>query len=165
MSPLRQVRTILDVCQEQHIAAKLVLDPSHADELEIFDLAGKWAALEEWKRELTALVADYANRGVQVELWDFYGYDIYSTESVPEGRRALHWFLNPPHYTHPLGDIMLRRMFGGGDSSFGVRLLPENIEAHLQDVRVAQARYRKFQPKDAERVREIYERALALHSG
>ena len=165
LSPLDQVRAILNLCREQQIKTMVVLDPSHADELELFDLSGKWPAVEEWKRELTVLVADYANSAAHVELWDFYGYDAYSTEPVPEIHRALHWFLNPAHYTHPLGDIMLRRMFVGGDSSFGVRLLPENIEAHLQDVRNEQAHYRKFQPKDAERVREIYERATAMHSG
>lgn len=164
MSALRQVRAILDICREQQIKAIVVLDPSYVDELEIFDLAGKWPALEEWKRELTALAADYANRGTGVELWDFYGYDVYSTEPLPEGRGALRWFFNPAHYTHALGDIVLRRMFTGAESSFGVRLLPENIESHLQDVRDAQALYRESQHKDAQRIREIYGQATALHS-
>lgn len=165
MGPLEQVRAILNLCREQQMKVILVLDPSHADELELFDLSGKWPAVEAWKRELTAMAADYANSAAHAELWDFYGYNAYSTEPVPEAHRALHWFLNPAHYTHALGDIVLIRMFVGGDNSFGVRLLPENIEAHLQDVRNAQARYRKSQPKDAERVREIYERATAMHSG
>lgn len=165
MRSLDQVRAILDICREQRINAILVIDPSHVDELEIFDLSGKWPALETWKRKLTALVAEYANEGAHAELWDFYGYDAYSTESVPKSHQALHWFLNPPHYTRALGDIMLRRMFVSGNDSFGIKLTPENIESHLSDVRNAQANYRKSQPTDAARVREIFTQATTTHSG
>lgn len=165
MGPLDQVRAILDLCREQQINAIVVMDPGHADEQEIFDLSGKWPALEEWKRKLTTLVAEYANKGMHVELWDFYGYDAYSTEPVPKSHQALQWFLNPAHYTRALGDIVLRRLFVGGDNSFGVRLFPENIENHLSDIRNAQASYRKFQPADAARVREIYTRVTTAHSG
>lgn len=165
MSSLEHVRAILDLCSKRGIEALLVIDPSYVDELEILDFAGKWPALEEWKRKLTALVDEYAKSGLHAELWDFYGYDEYSTEALPEGRRSLRWFLNPVHYTHALGDVMLSRMFTGGRGSFGEKLLPENIENHLQDVRSAQARYRQSRPKDAERVRDIYERANAMNPG
>ena len=165
MEPLDHVRAILNLCREQQIDAILIMDPAHADEEDIFDLSGKWPALETWKRKITALVAEYADNGMRVELWDFYGYDAYSTESVPKNHQPLQWFMNPAHYTHALGDIMLSRMFVGGDNSFGVRLFPQNIESRLAEVRSARANYRKFQPADAARVREIYFRVTATHDG
>jgi hypothetical protein len=165
MTPLEDVRAILNLCRERDIAAILIIGPSHVDEQEIFDLAGKWPVLEDWKRRLTTLVAAYVRSGMHVELWDFYGYNVYSTESVPTDGGALHWFINPAHYTHALGDIVLRRIFARTDGSFGVRLTPENIEARLREVRQAQANYRAVQPSDAERVRTIYRLAVTSPPG
>ena len=102
---------------------------------------------------------------MHIELWDFYGYDAYSTEPVPAGGRALRWFIDPDHYTHVLGDIVLRRIFEGTDGSFGVRLTPENIEDHLKQVRGTQASYRTTQHADAERVRDIHTLATSSHPG
>jgi len=165
MAPLKHIRAILDLCRERQIEAVLVIDPSHADEQEIFDLEGKWPVLEDWKRRVTQLVAEYAHRGMHIELWDFYGYSSYSTEPVPADGHALQWFIDPEHYTRALGEVVLRRIFEGTDGSFGVRLTPENIEAHLQEVRSAQASYRAAQRSDAERVRNIHALAVATHSG
>lgn len=165
MTPLEHIRAILNLCRERQIDAILVLNPSHADELEIFDLEGKWPVVEEWKRRVTTLVAEYAHSGMRIELWDFYGYDPYSTEPVPAAGRALQWFIDPEHYTHALGDVVMRRIFEGTDGSFGVRLTPANIETHLKVVRNAQASYRAAQRPDAERVRNIYSRATLTHSG
>jgi hypothetical protein len=165
MTPLEHVRAILNLCRERGIDAILVLDPSHVDEQEIFDLEGKWPVLEDWKRQVTKMVAEYAHTGMHIELWDFYGYDAYSTEPVPAGGRTLQWFIDPEHYTRALGDVLLRRIFQGADGSFGVRLTPDNIEAHLKVVRSSQASYRAAQRSDAERVRNIYARATTTHSG
>lgn len=165
MTPLEHVRAILNLCRERRIDAILVINPSHVDEQEIFDLERKWPVLEDWKRRVTQLVAEYARNGMHIELWDFYGYNAYSTEPVPAGGRALQWFIDPEHYTHALGDIVLRRIFEGTDGSFGVRLTPENIETRLKEVRSAQASYRVAQRSDADRVRTIYARATATHSG
>ena len=165
MTPLEHVRAILNLCRERRIDAILVIDPSHVDEQEIFDLEGKWPVLEDWKRRVTQLVAEYARSGMHIELWDFYGYNAYSTEPVPAGGHVLQWFIDQEHYTHALGDIVLRRIFEGTDGSFGVRLTPENIETRLKEVRSAQASYRMAQRSDAERVRSIYARATASHSG
>ena len=164
MTPLEHVRAILNLCRERGIDAILVIDPSHVDEQEIFDLEGKWPVLEDWKRKVTRLVAEYARSGMHIELWDFYVYNAYSTEPVLAGGRALQWFIDPEHYTHALGDILLRRIFEGTDGSFGVRLTPENIETRLKEVRSAQASYRVAQRSDAERVRNIHARATT-HSG
>jgi hypothetical protein len=164
MTPLEHVRVILNLCRERHIEVILIIDPGHVDEQEMFDLAGKWPVLEDWKRKLTKLAADFANSGMHIELWDFYGYDSYSTESVPPGGQPLRWFINPEHYTHALGDIVLSRIFAGTDGTFGVRLTPENIESRLKEVRAMQTAYRATQRPGAERIRNIYTLATATHS-
>lgn len=164
LTSLTDVRNILNLCQRRGIRVILILDPTHADELEILDRAGKWPAIEEWKRKLTTLAAQYSRSGEPVELWDFNGYDDYSTEPVYRRRTALHWFLNPAHYTHPLGDIMLRQIFSGTDTAFGARLTPKTVEARLRQVRDQQLHYRELQQSDIDRVSKIYELAARTHS-
>jgi hypothetical protein len=155
---LKDVRAILEICRNLGIQVIVVLDPAHADDLELLDLAGKWAALEDWKRKLTRLVSEYVdiNSRRRVELWDFCGYNAYSTESVPHSPATLRWFLSPNHYTTELGDAVIRRLFGPDDGPFGVRLTPQSIEPHLAEVRRRQQRYRDFKQQDAARARELY---------
>lgn len=159
---MEDVRKLLQLCHDQMIDVVVVLDPSHADELELFDLAGKWRQLESWKRDLTALVAQYAHDSLnRMELWDFYEYGRYSTESIPTDRISLRWFWTLSHYRSAVGDIMLRRVFGSDEEDFGQKLTPQNIESRLAKVRLQQQRYRLLQPQDAERIRVIYQLATS----
>lgn len=160
------VRDILQLCRQKGTDIIVVLDPSHADELELFDHAGKWEALEAWKRGLTALVAQsIEGNNHRVELWDFYGYDPYSTEPIPLRHTALQWFWTPSHYTHALSDIMLRRIFGTGTTpDYGAELTPQSIDDRLQQVRAAQQRYRSLQDQDVNRMQTIYGLATTAQS-
>ena len=151
-----QVRLIFELCRGHGISLIVILEPAHVDELELADIAGKWGAVEEWKRQLSKMVAKYEARQGHFELWDFFGYNSYSTESVPYTKSPLRWFLTPSHYTQALGDLMLERIMGSGDPSFGVKLIPSNIEGHLADIRHARSVYRETQRRDAERVRILY---------
>jgi hypothetical protein len=157
---MQDVRAILELCKSRGIRVILLINPMHADKLEILDLLGYWDAFEDWKRELVALASQYSgnsNRG-RFPLWDFSGYDSYSTESVPEERgRVLRWFWDPIHCNRALGDVMLRRIFGAGDSRFGTLLTVDNIELHLAGVREAQRAYRQRHEADARRVRKLFE--------
>jgi hypothetical protein len=152
------VREIMSLCDENGIHLIVILDPTHVDELEVTDLSGKWAALENWKREITKMVAEHAisNSRAPAELWDFLDYDPYTTESVPYSRRPLRWFWTPSHYNHALGDLIIKRIMGAGAESLGVRLTPDNLEEHLAEVRRARAIYRSRQPEDVERVERLY---------
>ena len=152
------VRQIFDLCQSRGIHLIVILEPVLVDELEVADIAGRWSAVEDWKRELTRMAFAYGNppTSSHVELWDFLGYDSYSTESVPYSKSAMRWFLTPSHYTRALGDLMVKRITGSGDDSFGARLTPENIESHLSEVRQERDLYRVRQQSDAARVRRLY---------
>jgi hypothetical protein len=155
-SPPKDLDNILELCQKRHIKLIIVIDPAHADELEITYLSGKWEALEAWKRNLTNLVARFWNGNDSAELWDFYEYDRYSTESLWSNPSHLRWFLNPSHYTQVLGDKVIGRVFGVDNPGFGAKLTPGNIETRLLDVRRQRLTYHARQPHDKERVENIY---------
>lgn len=152
------VRQIFDLCREHEINLTVILEPAHVDELEVIDMVGKWNLVEQWKREFTKLASEYGDHEgrPRVELWDFFGYDAYSTESVPNTKTMLRWFLSPSHYTHALGDLMVRRISGSGDPSFGVKLTPDTIDARLAEVRRERTVYRSGEKRDVERVRKLY---------
>ena len=163
---MTHVRTILDLCESHGTQVILLVNPVHADTLEILDLLGDWQAFEDWKRELLALSAKYpgTDGGSQIPLWDFSGYDSYSTETVLMGGHALHWFWDSKHYTRALGDAIVRRIFGTGDIHFGARLTPEILEPHLMAIREERRLYREQHPDDVRRVRELYDSVLGIPS-
>jgi hypothetical protein len=159
------VQDILRLCRQKGIDVIVVLDPSHADDLELLDREGQWEALEAWKRQLTTLVTRFGEGNPhKMELWDFYGYDQYSTESLPDSPVALRWFWTPSHYTHALCDIMLRRIFTNDMSDYGARLTPHSIETRLKQVKDAQRQYRARQRQDASRIRTIYSLATTTQA-
>jgi hypothetical protein len=149
-----RLRSLLDLCKANSIRVILFISPAHADTLEIYEKAGLWPMLEDWKREIAALAAEYAD--MSVSLWDFNDYDRFSTESVVLHKHVLKTYWDPYHYKHVVGNAIVARMFGGDDSQFGVLLTPENIESHLVDVRARQKLYRKNARIDAERVDHLY---------
>jgi len=157
------VRQMLDYCSARGIRPILVIPPYHADLLEMFDKAGLWGRFEAWKRDLVKLVyASSDSRDPAVRLWDFSGFDRYSTEPVPEKgdrRTAVDWFWEPGHFKRALGDLLLRRVLGDGESSFGAELTPETIDADLQKIRRAHDNYRVNHVTQIARVDQVYQQA------
>jgi hypothetical protein len=149
-----RLRSLLELCRKNSIQVILFMSPAHADTLEIYDKAGLWPMLEDWKREIVALVAQYSD--ASVSLWDFNDYDRFSTESVALNKHALKAYWDPYHYKRVVGDAIVARIFGGDDAQFGVLLTPENLESHLVDVRVRQKLYRQHARIDAERIDHLY---------
>ena len=159
---LADLQAIVDLCRLRGIQLELFIQPMHADLLETFDLLGTWPAYEMWKRELVRVShREWLRSGRTVaRVWDFSGYDQYSTENLPSrsDRDAhLRWFWEPTHYSKALGDIILTRMFGGPDTGYGVVLTAETIEAHLSEIRERRKSYRKSHPEAIRRVHAIYE--------
>lgn len=152
---LADIEHIIQLCRSRGTRLVMFINPVHADMLETFDLLGLWSDYETWKRELVSMVAH--EPGPNIELWDFSGYDAYSTESVPTDRNTvLHWFWEPSHYTKALGDKILERIFGHGASDYGVLLTPATIDSRLVEVRRARQAYRDSHLRDVRRVREIF---------
>lgn len=163
---MADVQAILDLCESHGTRVILFISPSHADQLEILDLLGLWQPFEDWKRDLVTLTAKYhgTNDRSRSVLWDFSGYDFYSTEIMPVDRHALHWWWDSVHYTRALGDAILRRILGIGDTRFGVLLSPESIEPHLAVIREQQRLYREHHHADVQRVRDLYNSLSRLAS-
>ena len=163
---MADVRAILDLCESHETPLILVINPSYADKLEILDLLGYWRAFEDWKREIVALTSKYPSVSgrSRIHLWDFTGYDVYSTETVSLNRHVLHWFVDDFHYTKALGDVIVGRIFGSGDPHFGVLLSAENIDLHLAEIREQQRQYREHRPADTRRVRDLYDLVIGIPS-
>lgn len=163
---MADVRAILDLCESHGARVILFINPVHAEQFEILHLLGYWQAYEGWKRELVALTAKYpsADGRSRIPLWDFSGYDPYSTETVPMDRHVMHWFWNHAHYTRSLGNAIVRRIFGAGDAHFGVQLSPESLEPHLTAIREQQRLYREHHPADVRRVRDLYDSVTGIPS-
>jgi hypothetical protein len=155
---MENVRAILDLCESQETQVILVINPVHADDLELLGQLGYWQAFEDWKRELVALTSKYraVNGRTPIALWDFTGYNAYSTETVSADGRRLRWFWDSLHYTHSLGKLVVQRIFGAGDVAFGVILDEGTIERHHAAIREQQKLYRSRQPADTQRVHELY---------
>ena len=160
---LASLRAFLDLCRKERTRVILFINPIHADDLELLHFIGQWSAYERWQRDLISLTAEYtdAPSDARVVLWDFSGYNAYSTEAVLKERPPLRWFLDLQHYTKPLGDRIIARIFSGGDPQFGTRLTPANIDEHLAAFTLQRQRYFEAHPVDAQRIRDIYETVIA----
>lgn len=127
----------------------LFISPVHAAYLEALIGTGRLSDYEQWKRDMTAMVAA-VNKGRPgaVALWDFSGYNSITTEPVPvspAGKMRWHW--DSAHFSAAAGDLVIARMLGRDAPSgpvpddFGVELFPDTIEAVLQRVRDGHAGY------------------------
>lgn len=154
--PLEALRRFLQWAQSRDLDVVLFINPYHSDYLLQIEMGGKWPLLEEWKRQLTIAAEEYA-----VPLWDFNAFDQYSIESPPppnDKRSVLHWFWEPAHYRHELGDLMLASMLDRQcgkspmQSKFGVQITQATLQHHLDGLRSDMLRFIDGNPKVVERL-------------
>ena len=156
---LKNLENILNFCRQHGISVHLVVYPYHARLLETIRVTGHWQDFEEWKRTLAEIVEkeSKAYPSFSVDLWDFSGFDRYSTESVPpEGDRKTEtqWYWEAGHFKSELGGKILDRIFdsSNADGDWGVLLTPATVEAHLSDLRIQAQAYRH---RHSEEVNEL----------
>ncbi|HLO95170.1 MAG TPA: hypothetical protein VK195_12710 [Burkholderiaceae bacterium] len=146
-----RIKPLIEFAALNRMKLVLAIQPSHASRLDMLAHLGYWPAYEHWKRALCAEVAAARESGKDVSLWDFGGYEAPMQEAVPapgDRQSRMRWFWDPVHYNAALGELMVRAMFFAGSAapeaatSIGVPLMPQNLEARLQQVRVDQLRYR-----------------------
>jgi len=85
-----------------------------------------------------------------VQLFDFSGYNEFTTERVPppaDRHSAMRWHWDAGHYKVALGDEMLGVIFGDA-APFGVVLTSSNVEQVLAAIRESRSR---FAPRDGHR--------------
>jgi hypothetical protein len=146
--PFLALRRMLEWARSRGIEVTLFINPYHSDYLVQIEASGKWPLLEEWKRQLAGVAAEYA-----VPLWDFNTLDRYSTEAPParnDRRTILHWFWEPAHYRQELGDMMLASMLArpcsAPSSRFGVRVTQASLAPHLDKLRTDLSRFIQQHP-------------------
>jgi hypothetical protein len=140
---MNELAKMLIFCRTHHIAVTLLLAPIHADALEIYRNAGLWSRVEQWKLELTQLADWMVDDPIPV--WDFVEYDRYTTEPVPgsgDRQSITSWFWEPHHFKKSLGELIIRRVLGGGPVDFGTTLETSNIARRNTEVRGQQLVYR-----------------------
>lgn len=176
------LRAVIAECRRDGIALYLFIPPSHARDLEALRALGLYPLFEQWKRDLTQLVAEDSGRDPEarpIPLWDFSGYTSITTEDIPaanEKGKPMRWYWESSHFKKETGDLVLDRLFGHEHASrslpedFGVLLSSQNIEAHLAWGRDRQQRYRETHPQEVAEVEDLvritarFRNAPRLHS-
>ena len=127
----RELDQFLAVAKRHRIDVKFVIYPYHAHILEMFREAGLQPAFEAWKDELVRVIEPGNPADARTcTLWDFSGYHRYAREAVPrvgDKHATVRWYWESGHFKHELGDLMLIRMFGTGDASFGTCLTAATV--------------------------------------
>jgi len=164
-SPYESFRNLLVFCREHDITLYVLISPIHARKLEIMWQLGLWDTFENWKRALlNIIVADAAlhPEARPYPLWDFSGYNIITTESLPglgDDTTQMQWYWEGSHYKKEVGDLMLDRVLknqvneNSSLKSFGKRITREGIESHLQDIRSGHDAYRNSAAADIEEIK------------
>jgi hypothetical protein len=151
------------VAKEHHIDVKFFISPVHVRLQEMIQAANLWSSQEEMKRKLLAeMVAVYGSDLQGVALWDFSGYHSYAQEMVPQQPGIpMQWYLDSSHFSQALGRKMLDVMFAApaAESSFGVQLLPDNIDEVLQQQRGQQV---AWQTGHAGLSQDLHQRTVAI---
>ena len=157
---------ILSLAQQQKIELHIAISPSHARQFETIAVKGIWSIFEQWKRQLVTL-----NESVAAEqgkspfaLWDFSGYNDYTTEVVPalgDTETQMQWYWESSHYKKELGDLVLDQIFDYNSperkvaNNFGVKLTSKNITDHLDKIRQDRQHWRVSHPNDVSEIEAL----------
>jgi hypothetical protein len=150
--PFEAYRKILRMAYHNDIDLRLVISPFHVYHWETLEARGLWPEFETWKRKLVVInqeESELAGRAPLL-LWDFAEYSEYTTEDVPPkgSNMTMKWYIDSAHFTTALGDLMLNKVYGYQPDSqeslddFGMIITPDNIEAHLSEIRQKSEQYR-----------------------
>lgn len=154
-SALADVERIVAFCRAQGIDLRIFITPAHARDLEIAEITGGLAAIEDAKRDLVGRLGNDAARHPgrpPIPLWDFSGYSSVTTEALPQtgSRDEMRYYWDFSHFKAGVGDWVLARVLDvtpgelpppPGD--FGLRLNAANVESAIATNRLAGEAYRR----------------------
>ncbi len=155
-TPMGALRLLLRHAYANNIDVRLFIPPSHAYLWEAMDMAGLWDTFESWKKLLVAINEEEAGAAGMppFPLWDFSGYNEYTTEEVPPAndRRLMQWYWEGTHFRPALGERVLQRIFSDEAATparlFGMPLNSLNIQSWLADIRLKREQYRATHAAD-----------------
>ncbi|KIC72488.1 hypothetical protein DB41_KK00140 [Neochlamydia sp. TUME1] len=121
-------RKLVQRCQENNIDLKVVFSPAHVYYWEALYQCNCWKALENLKRQLSAIYPIY----------DFSGFCAFNQEDLSVGNSNRHFF-EVSHFTPLYGQIILDRVYGKEngcqEQEAGFLLNPQTVELHLTKIR------------------------------
>ena len=116
------LKDIIATCEAENIELKLFIEPTHEVMQAWLEKSKNIETFNKW-RQLLTLITD--NRSEDIELWDFTGENYVNSEKIPETDEIeMKWYLDPIHYTHFAGDLIMTRLLGNTESESGI---PENF--------------------------------------
>lgn len=136
---------------------RLYINPTHAMTIDALYWAGKWQALESWQARLATLAERQRQQGCDVRVFDFSGFNRVTTELPPQagGAAEMHNYWESSHYRANVGQMVLERMFGHGDASFGAELTPQSLAPHQAAQRAARERYHREHATETALVKSV----------
>lgn len=163
---LELFRQLVEDCKKNNIELHILINPSHAREMEVIRILGLFPQFEQWKRDLVSIL-DKSNTAhtntPAFTLWDFSGYNQATTEAIPPKNSPVRmkWYWEASHYRKELGYIVLDKVFGRASNvpapltDFGTTLTPNNLEPHLAKIRSQQKQYMLAFPQEVREVEQI----------
>ncbi|MEG1054480.1 MAG: hypothetical protein RSF79_20865, partial [Janthinobacterium sp.] len=87
------------------VRLRLYINPTHALTLYALHWRGKWDAMQAWQRGLVQVVARHRQRGCDVRLHDFSGFNSITIEATPlvSGKPDMHYYWEVSHYRDNVG--------------------------------------------------------------
>jgi len=148
-----KLESLMHECRERGVRMVIFLHPNHVLlKAASADLGKQVTPFEKDRRQLAEMIGRVNAMelgGPLVEWWDFYSFHRYNSERVRpvegEPNALVHW-RDLEHYTKDVGEGMLSAMMGWPVTNpdlldYGVKLLPDEVEARISTLREAYQAY------------------------
>ena len=158
-------KNLVTAAADKGVTVKLFVSPVHARQLVALDMLGHTETYLQWLRALTAFTHQLATQtGADLELWDFSGFNHVTTEAIPEAPTQMRYYWESSHYTTEAGTLVLRTMNTGTPAAtgFGVKLTPDNIDAHIEAFKTGKTRYQRDYPQEIKEVQALVQATQEL---
>ncbi|HEY1067684.1 MAG TPA: hypothetical protein VGE52_16285 [Pirellulales bacterium] len=127
------LREIAQACDERDVELNVVVSPVHCLLLESLVAQGLWNDYRDWLGDVTETVETETEGEARV--WDFAGYNRYTTEPVPLTNAAPEplYYQEASHFTGALARKVFERVYAlpEADESFGSLVQPSDVQTRL----------------------------------
>ncbi|BCG65864.1 MAG: hypothetical protein methR_P3732 [Methyloprofundus sp.] len=152
-------RQLVHLAHEHKIKLHFFISPAHARQWELIEQLGLWDKWEYWKQEMLNITVQESKHFKQeaYPIYDFSGYSSYSIEAVPRTpSKPMAWYADSSHFRQALGDIVFDIIMNPThEQSFGRILSPQNIDTHLESIRVDKQLYQAGHRQDIKDIRKL----------
>ncbi len=150
------IRKLLD----NDVKVYIFISPVHARQLESLLAINLYDQYNTWKYDLVTIIERLnilLPKGNNLELWDFSGYNKFTTEDVPmKDTEIMSWYWESSHYKKELGDILLNRILKDKNKSseyynfseFGIKLTTNNVKSHFIETDKKRIQYAASHPNE-----------------